>query len=261
MATQSHAGQEEQSTALLKELERQDNETEAAHLVRITQLGRERGRMLNRLSKQLYLKNNTKRGRHQGTGAEIAARKELASRQIMLAALQRVPEDDREIHRELGMEPIYESPNTVGWLEDIELGSSKKRIDETPIMFVWALKFKMPHNSSQAENEQLASVSVHSRARHHVDTESDADLAARTVLITDIPIEHIHLPDSSSPEPSPELLTKLNITGDASTEVDAITVRVRSAAEGNSLALVTFSVRARTSQMYVPVCYCACLTN
>jgi hypothetical protein len=243
---------------LLEELEPLPGEEDTAHLARITQLNKDKGKMLNHAAKQLYLKNYTKRGKTRGPQEERAARKELANRQLVLECLRKIPEHDRQVMREIGVEPIYESPNSIGWLEDMEAGCAKKRGGEE-VVFVWALKFKMPQNSSHAENEQLALMSTNSRAKHHVDSEPDDELAGRTVHITDIPMEHIHLPDSPNPEPSPELLTKLNATGEAGTEVDTVTLTVRSAAEGNSWGLVTFSVRALRCSMRKVPCVSMCV--
>ena len=223
---------------LLKQLEQQGDESEDVQLERIKQLGKEKEKALNHLSRALYLKNESKRGKKDGNHKERAARRSLASRQLRAAAQSVIRPGEREVFKSLGMAPVHESANTVGWLEDTEVASLRKRQGEQ-VVHVWAMKFKMPDNLDGAAtaNERAADLSEELSATLHIDVLDEEELASRTLHLGRIPPTHIVDADSMNPGLGLDVMTQLAQKGD----VDVVTVRVRKSGTETSWALVTFT--------------------
>ena len=152
--------------------------------------------------------------------------------------MSQIPKHQQQVAQDLGEAPIHESPNTIGWLEDMEQAAIKKRNHET-VKYVWAVVFSMPKNAAAVwrHNEIMADRDEELEVRLHVHTESVQDLQARTVHVADIPADHIVLSKEKDPTLSLDLMDCLNQFGD----VDTVTVRVKPRLDKDgSWALVTF---------------------
>lgn len=223
--------------ALIVQLEQQGEEPEEVQLNRINQLSSEKAKALNHLSRALYLKNESKRGRKDGHKEERAARRLLASRQLRATALGSMRPEEKVVFMALEMAPVHESANTIGWLEDTEASASKKRQGEE-VVHVWAMKFKMPDNLSDmaVHNMREAGLSEEVGATLHIDAVDEDELHARTLHLNNIPPVHVVDADTIAPGLSRDVLSQLTERGD----VDVVTVRVRDGVS-ESWALVTFT--------------------
>ena len=113
---------------LLAELERQPGDADVtAHLARIQKLNTLKTHDLNRLSRRLWLKNESKRGQ-KASKEDRMTRAALASRQLRIDALSRLAELDRQAFELRGLDPVHESPNTIASLLSTELSCYSVRI-------------------------------------------------------------------------------------------------------------------------------------
>ena len=78
----------------------------------------------------------------------------LATAQLRAAALAQVPKSQQKAHQALGEVPIHESPNTIGWLEDMEQAALKKRSNER-VKYVWAVVFSMPKHVAEVRRTPI----------------------------------------------------------------------------------------------------------
>ena len=220
----------------LEELEQLDGEELGAYNERLRAQGKAGDAHLTNLSRKLWLANQTPRAKK--TPREERVRCEsLASKQLRAQALAAIPEPEIQAFREVEMEPVHESSNTVGWLEDSETAELRKREFED-VVNVWALVFRMPRDAHEIwlENERLTRARGEFGGAMHITTETEEDLTARTVHLGLIPAEHVVSSEVEEPSLSSELMRKLSERGD----VDTVTVRERAGIMGLSWALVTY---------------------
>ena len=98
------AGSLTQNMAILEEVESMILSTLKGHTLKQYQL--------DVLSRRLWLKNQTKKGREAPKDVQLA-RNALASKQLRAQALAAIPDSQQAAFSQLGMDPVHESANTV----------------------------------------------------------------------------------------------------------------------------------------------------
>jgi hypothetical protein len=98
--------------SVFDELEPTTGENEMEHLTRIQQMSKTKQYQLDVLSRRLWLKNQTKKGREAPKDVQLA-RNALASKQLRAQALAAIPDSQQAAFSQLGMDPVHESANTV----------------------------------------------------------------------------------------------------------------------------------------------------